>query len=406
MTRHVCALAFACAVLGAGASVSAQTASTTGADPSDAARFKWGVLRFTPSIAVSNVGVDNNVFNETQDPKQDTTAAVGPAVNLWLKMGPSRLSGNASGQYLYFKTYENQRSWNTSNKGRWELPLSRINPFVSGSLTDTQDRPGYEIDSRARLKATSYGLGTSVRLSGKTSFVLAGTRSIVAFDENQSYLGADLSQALNRRSDAQESQIRVELTPLTTFVIRSEAIQDRFDFEPVRNADSFSVMPGFEFRPQALISGTAFVGVRHFNVLGETLPDYTGLIASVGTKYTVAATQFEVKVARDLSYSYQDLQPYYVLTDVGLSMTERVTRAWDIVGRGGWQSLAYRNVNNVSIASRTDHGSQYGGGLGYRLGTTFRLGFDAVYYRRQSALQSRDYSGVRFGGSLSYGLQQ
>src|SRR6187397_2990320 len=88
------------------------------ADPAEAARFHFGALRFTPSMAVSNLGVDNNVFNEADNPKQDTTAAVGPAVSLWLRMGKSRLSGRLSGQYLYFNTYDSQRAWNTDHSGR------------------------------------------------------------------------------------------------------------------------------------------------------------------------------------------------------------------------------------------------------------------------------------------------
>ena len=50
-------------------------------DPAEAARFRIGALRFTPSIAVSNLGVDSNVFNEADEPEARTrTAAVGPAV--------------------------------------------------------------------------------------------------------------------------------------------------------------------------------------------------------------------------------------------------------------------------------------------------------------------------------------
>jgi len=32
-------------------------------------------------LVLSSIGVDTNVFNETVDPKRDSTAAVGPGVN-------------------------------------------------------------------------------------------------------------------------------------------------------------------------------------------------------------------------------------------------------------------------------------------------------------------------------------
>src|SRR5207249_3147817 len=99
---------------------------------------------------VSNLGVDNNVFNASDNPLSDTTAAVGPAINVWSHAGPVRLSGKSAGQYLYFKTYENQRSWNTNQDLRLELPMARLTPFAAGAYVNTRSRPGYEIDSRAR----------------------------------------------------------------------------------------------------------------------------------------------------------------------------------------------------------------------------------------------------------------
>ena len=46
--------------------------------PEEAARFRFGPLRFTPVVNVERVGVDTNVFNEADDPKSDFTAVFGP----------------------------------------------------------------------------------------------------------------------------------------------------------------------------------------------------------------------------------------------------------------------------------------------------------------------------------------
>jgi hypothetical protein len=395
----------AACVLGAASGARAQA----DADPAEAARFRLGPVRFTPSLSLSNIGIDSNVFNEFENARRDTTAAAGPAVDYWLKLGGARLIGKSAGQYLYFRQYDNQRAWNTINDLRLEVPLARITPFAIGSHANTKNRPGFEIDSRARLRNTTLGGGANVRLSGKTALVVSGNRQTFSFDDEESFLGAELSQFLNRRSDTESVHLRMQLTPLTTFVVRGEAIQDRFDFASDRDADSYAVMPGFELRPAALISGQVFVGIRRFSTLSDTVPDFTGVVANVDAKYVLRSTQFQVRVARDLTYSYQALQPYYALTDAGLTVTQRITSKWDVVGRGARQTLAYRSVAGTSAdqANRADYSWQYGGGIGYRVGEYFRLGLDALYLRRESALfDFRNYEGLRVGASITYGLPQ
>jgi len=115
-------------------------------NPSEGARFQWGALRFTPGISVSNVGVDNNVFNDPDHQVSDTTTALGPAVDVWVNAGRLRVTGKSGAQYLYFKNYESQRSWNTADELKFELPLSRLKPFAGGAYVNTRLRPGFEID--------------------------------------------------------------------------------------------------------------------------------------------------------------------------------------------------------------------------------------------------------------------
>ena len=116
--------------------MSAQETASGAEDPGKNARFQWGAIRFTPSITFSNLGVDTNVFNTPMIREQDTTAAVGPAVNLWTHLTRARVTGKSAGQYLYFKTYDNQRGWNTENELQLDLPMARLRPFVAGSYIE------------------------------------------------------------------------------------------------------------------------------------------------------------------------------------------------------------------------------------------------------------------------------
>jgi hypothetical protein len=398
------ALALVCAFSALAVSASAQEQE----DPFETARFRFGPIRFTPAIEITSLGHDSNVFNEAENPKSDTTAAFGPTVQLWMRPAGTRLSARFGGQYLYFKEFSNERAWNTRNEAKWEVPLARLTPFVEGSYVNTQERQGYEIDSRARRHDDTLGGGTAVRLSGKTAFVVSYKRANIEYDADEAFLGTALAEALNRREELTRVQFRYALTPLTTFVVDTDIGRDRFKLTTIRDADSIKVMPGFEIKPLALISGKLFAGYRQFDPLSPALPDYRGLVAAIEATYVGGSTRYDVKVDRDVAYSYDALRPYYALLDAGLTVTQRVTRSWELVGRGSRQRLAYKQLESASDSDGgTDRGYIFGAGIGYLAGEVLRLGADANYYTRRSEVEGRrDYEGLRVFGSIKYGIRQ
>ena len=334
----------------AATSASAQESTQEQQDPSERARFQWGALRFTPGITIDNVGFDNNVFNDADHRLGDTTAGIGPAINLWTKLGPMHVTEKSAAQYLYFKEFDNQRSWNSANLLKLEWPLTKLRPFAIGGYDNTKQRPGFEIDARVRQSTNLVGLGTDLVVSGRTMLVLSGTRTTTAFDQKETFLGTDLANALNRHSDTELLEFRYKWTPLTTFVVRTDATQDRFAADLLRNTDSIAVRPGFEFRPFALISGSVFIGVRHANVLNERVQDFQGMVANVDAKYTLTTTtQIGATVNRDIAFSYDETFPYYALTNSGVTIRQRLG---ELVGRHGARRVASAGLSHADHRSR------------------------------------------------------
>jgi hypothetical protein len=404
-------------------------ASARGASAQDAGgapgggRFRFGPLRFTPSIVLGQIGVDNNVFNEAENPKEDRTAAFGPAVDMWMGLGPSRLSGRVGGQYLYYQKYANQRAMNTSDTLRWEFPLGRVMPYIEGTYNNSKGLSGFEIQSRVRQISESVALGGEWRMSGRTTIALSGTRSRTQYADKDAYLGVSLSEQLSGSTQSELAQLKYRLTSLTTFVASAEALQDRFDALPLRNANSIRVLPGFELKSAALISGRVFVGFRRLSPLDPTVPAFQGLVSSVDARTVIRSRlQLGVQVGRDVAFSYQPEQPYYLLTDATLTLTQRIGTSWDVVARGGRQTLDYSRVNRavpltvvvddlgspVPVATaQKDVIRQFGGGIGYRFGRIMRLGIDGSFYRRVSSSPLiPQFEGLRIGASISYGLPQ
>ncbi|MCA1586066.1 MAG: outer membrane beta-barrel protein [Acidobacteria bacterium] len=385
-------------------------------DPASAARMRIGPVALTPTMTTS-IGVDNNVFNEADNPKDDVVASVRPQAEAWLRLGRARLSGLTSVEFVYFNKYDSERSVNTANRALLELPLNRIRPYATASLTNTRARLNAEVDARARYSQTSIGGGAEVRLGSKSFIGLETQQTRFAFGEGVTFNESELRDVLNRDTERYTLSLRQQLTPLTTLVLLTQRQRESFIFSPQRDSRSVEVIPGFEFDNSALLNGRALVGFRRFEPDDPQIPSYSGLVAAVDLGYTLrGATRFQARVSRDVAYSVEVIYPYFVLTDVSGAVTHRLTDSWELLGIASQQRLAYRSTQPsplipgpstspaLQVSDRTDTFFNWGAGVGYRLGRYTRVGLNAEYYRRRSVFDGRTFSSLRLNSSLTYGF--
>lgn len=380
--------------------VSAQTADGA-AEP----RFIFGPLGITPRVAVRDVGVDSNPRNSPDAADQDFTATVVPAVDSYLRIGRGRLTGKTSVEYLYFNESQDQRSFNFNQELRAEVTLNRLAPFATGGYLRSRQRPNLEIDTRVQQNTAFAGAGFALKLGSRSNVEFEARRSRFVYGDGD-YGDPTIALALDRDTDRYSVETRTALTPLTTLVVRGESLRDRFEFNPIRSSDSINVLPGFEFKPSALISGKVSVGYRRFDAIDATVPDFGGLVGALDTRYTWREqTQFSLKASRNIEYSIEEESPYFVTNGGGLEITQVLGLRWFVAARGGRTRLAYRNfiVNGVETTGRTDRVDLYGVGFGRFLGDDIRIGLDLNNVRRVSTIPSREYEGFRFGVSISYG---
>jgi hypothetical protein len=169
-------------------------------------------------------------------------------------------------------------------------------------------------------------------------------------------------------------------------------------------------MPGVEFKPRALISGSAYVGYRRFTPeAAGALPEFSGLVAQLGLSYTLlGSTTFGVSYSRDLTYSYEELQPFFVNNSVGASVRRALGRRFDVLVSADRHQYVYEDLltplSSAPAAKRQDVTWNYTGSIGYRIGQG-RVGFGVSYWERSSALKTfRDYDNLRFGTTVTYGF--
>ncbi|MGH9163670.1 MAG: outer membrane beta-barrel protein, partial [Vicinamibacteraceae bacterium] len=375
-------------------------------DPVASAPVRLGPVGLAPTIAITNLGVDTNVFHRASASDSDFTATLTPATAAWLRTADGLLSMNGSVDFVYFGQFKSERSVNGRGQARYEYRFNRLTPFVAASALSTRARPGYEIDARARRQEYDLAAGIELRALSRTSVALAARRRTVDFAGDAIFMGTSLEERLNRRVEGVDLAVRQRLTPLTTAVVRASGERHRFDLNSIRNTDSFHLTTGFELDQFALIRGRAFVGYRRLTPAGGGgLPGFSGATADIDVAYTAPTdTRLSLGVSSDVNYSFELEYPYYVQTGWTISVLQRLTSRWDVLVRGGHDRVGYRGESALVPGQRVDFVDHVGGGIGYQLGHDTRLGFDVLSYHRRTDLPDRGYRAIRSGLSVTYGF--
>lgn len=373
------------------------------------ARVRIGPLAMSPMIELTNFGYDSNVLDlPNGESKGDYTFTLSPHSDLWLKMGPTWLKGAVREDVVWYQNTASDRAANQSYTAGWLAPLNHLRINLNGTYIRARERVGFEIDTRAQRSEVD-GDGTiEVRVLARTFIGVRGSRRQFDYAQDAEFLGTNLHDALNRVVTSGGVTIRHELTPLTSISVIANREQDRFTVSSLRDSDTTELLGQVTFDPSALVHGSARVGYRDFQPHVVGIPGFRGVTTNIDLGYTLLeSTRFTFGAQRDVEYSYDANEPYYLLTGVTGSVAQQVYGPMDVVIRGGLQKLAYRDnglVIPITPAGRADHVRSYGGGFGYHFGQDLRVGVNVDRQRRTSPLAFREYEDLRVGTSVTYGF--
>jgi hypothetical protein len=382
--------------------------SPGGPDPANV-RVRIGPLMMNPTIAVSNIGIDHNVFNDPPDkvPKEDFTVTITPLTDLWIRLGATWLSASLNESINWFKTYSSERTANNLYKLGWTVPGAHASLKVEGTYVNARERPGFEIDTRAARKETTFNGALDFHALPQTYIGVTASRQQTRFEEGTKYLEVELRDALNRVDISYGANLRHTLTPLTSVSVNLLRSNSKFEFSPDRDTSSTGVNALVTFEPAALIRGSATIGFTDFTPADPALPGYRGMVGGVDLVYVLlGSTRFAVSGGRGVQYSYDDAQPYYVQSRIGGSIAQQIFGPFDVQVRGDISYLAYRNRAGVPIEvpDRTDRVTTVGVGLGFHMGKDLRLAFNVDQNNRDTRKIEHQYEKFLIGTSLTYGF--
>ena len=364
-----------------------------------------GPASLYPVIALRDVGTDSNVYNDGVSPKEDFTYTFTSRLHAVVPIGGTRFVGTGAGDFIYYRTYSDQSTLNGSFNGRYDVVEARIRPFVSTTVATYSERQGLEIDARARQTQTMLMFGSDFELTAITSLTTWVRREKIAWDHGEFYNGVSLAHQLNSTSDFFAAGARFRFTPFTTMTAVAEIRRDRFENSPERDSDSLRIAPSVEFDNGAALTGHAQGGYRSFRPLNSEVEGYDGVVASAGLRYALFdVTRVYLDGGRDVRYSYDPLQPYYLETGLRVRVVQRITGPFEGVGIFERWQLQHQRLGGQSFDGRQENTTTIGGGVGFRMSREMEVTFTIDQTERTSSDPARAYERRRVLASIRYGL--
>ena len=221
----------------------------------EAMPIHFGPLGLRPSVSITNIGNDSNVFNDADHPQSDFTATVVPRLVARVHGGRLLLSYGGATDIVYFKKFTSERSINSTTDLKLDADLGRLQPYATVGWLATKDRMNSEIDIRTPRSQRTLAAGARMIVASRTAVVVSARRFTLDFHDGALFHGVDLTRTLNSHTDSVDAGLQLQLSPLTTFSMTTSLQRDRFETAPERDADTLRLLPALRFDPTSLIRG-------------------------------------------------------------------------------------------------------------------------------------------------------
>jgi len=373
------------------------------------AAWHFGPFRIQPSLVISNVGVDSNIFYSPAEPIKDFTITAGPAATVYVPIHRKFvLSLYGSPQYVWYSKTEQERTWNYYFNGAAQLSLKNVFFSLEGTYSDARERWNTEIDIRPRRKEKGYGGSVLIRAAWKTSFSL-GYRTVKYDYESVVYGDSfDVRERLNRQESYANFSLFYQASTQRRFFLDFEYGLYQFDFATqaaIGNSRSGAAYAGLEFsRLGRRVRGRVRIGYKKYDVRAVDGPDYQGVVGD-SQLWIRLAKPFVIRgsYVRDVRFSLWYDNPYYLESRPGAGVSLYPLRFLRLdydysVGRNTYPVVGGGGPD----VKRLDEYTIQSAGIYFRIRKSVALGFIASWWARDSNLDAEDDKRTFFGLNLTY----
>ncbi|HWI19294.1 MAG TPA: outer membrane beta-barrel protein [Vicinamibacterales bacterium] len=351
-----------------------------------------GRLKLAPGLTISELGWDDNVFDESAEevPDEDYVASFTPDLSLYSRLRWVRLSAYGGSTLTYFREFDSENSVGYAWRGRADFLISRVRPFVAAGNTRSRTRPNGEIDIRPDRVEEEYSGGLAFDLGAHSLIYASGIYAANRFD-NAVQDGIDLAETLSRESRSGQFGLKTDITPLLSVQIFASYQEDEFRTLPIRNSIAKSGNMIFRITPEAVATGQIALSYRDMHFADPGLRPYRGVLGSAALAYPfMEIGRFTLIAQRGVEYSLDNSEGYYIENSASLAYTHRLFGQVDVQGKVSRSAFDYSA--RPTEPAHVDTYDSAAGSLGYNLRNRTRVAVNYEYSRRRSpAFSARNY---------------
>ena len=406
-------------ILSLSATAAAQDLAPVDGSPSEPAGQPPGLWRlgpayFTPSLRITSLGVDTNVFYTATARRTDFIAHGGPGLEMVVPLhGDLKLRADGTIAYLYFARTESQRRLTGSGFGRLAYEGERLHTGAEYDYDRSFTRLGYEVDRRVDEETQRAQADLRYRLGARFAVGLRATGTRVNVAEDQPFFGADPRTNLNRDTYLGLAALSYDLTPKTSFLVAADYQADRFDITGGRDTDSNRFGGGIAIASTSYFSGRALAGARSVRVLA--LPGQDRVVPYINVDLTYhfgPRTRLTAHALRDVGFTAFSVAegdlPTLTTRTYGLRLEKGLWSRLDVRMHGTFNELdtdapvLIETPDGPQTVRRDDRAFEAGADLGYAFWNRLRIGLSAVWSERRSPIADLGVEGLLLGATVNF----
>lgn len=395
MTRLTCGVVAALLVLAGVTPAQAQSGRPDPkAEPWTGSRLQLGPLFFNPTFQLRNIGIDDNVFNDADFPRQDLTGTLGMDSIIGVRARALIVTLTQATSYTWYRRYRSERSVDGGLKVVSELRLTNFRPWFVWERAETHERGGFEIDARAGRETPNWSTGADFTF-GRLGLSAGFSRTRLRYAEGESFEDVDLKVALDHRTEQLGGAVRYALSDTLSLDATADWAKERYDFSPIRDKDTMSYSLALSSSSEASVQLSARAGWKDQQFNDPATEGFRGVVGNGSVSFLPSEwMRLTLEGSRDVGVSFETEFPYYLQQGGRAEALVRFSEFFDLTFRGEGQWLKYSKDRTGTELPRQDRTAVLGAEFGYYLGgeSGTRIGLRYEYAERVSPIARRNYA--------------